>query len=284
MARSMWKGSIGFGLVNVPVELVTAVRDLDYHFRELHEEDGSPIRQRRFCTKDGKEVPWNEMGRGIEVDGKMIVLTDEELEAVQPDKNQTIEIESFVDLDQIDPIFFDHPYFLRPANRSAGTLRAYKLLVEAMKKSDRVALGRFVMRTKEYLAAVRERDGVLSLSTMRYPDEIRSVDMLPEVDSRPKAKAIGDAVSVIDELTVEWDPAKYTDCYRVRLKEVIDSKMKGKTIKAPDSHADEDLEPAPDLMAALKKTLEGRKAGGKSRRKKRPGTKPKQAPKKAKPR
>ncbi|MGK2933471.1 MAG: Ku protein [Solirubrobacterales bacterium] len=255
----MWKGSIGFGLVNVPVELVTASRDLDYHFRELHEKDGAPVKHRRFSSKTGKEVPWDEVGKGIEVDGKMVVLTEKELEGVQPDKNQTIEIESFADLGEIDPIYYDHPYFLVPGNKSAGTLRAYNLLVEAMKKSNRVALGRFVMRTKEYLAAVRERDGVLALSTMRYPDEVRSVDLLPEWDAETESSAIDDAVSVIDERTVDWDPEKYEDAYRMRLKKVIDSKLKGETVKAPEAQSDEDLKPAPDLMAALRKTLDERR-------------------------
>ena len=260
--RQIWKGSIGFGLVNVPVELVTASRDLDYHFRELHSKDGAPVRHHRFCTKDGKEVRWDEIGRGIEVDGKMVVLSDKELEDVQPDRSQTIEIESFARLEEVDPIYFDHPYFLRPGNRSDGTLRAYSLLVEAMRGSEQVAIGRFVMRTKEYLAAVRERDGVLALSTMRYADEIRSTDMLPEHDSKPGKEAVKDAVAVINERSVEWDPSRYTDCYRVRLKKVIDSKRKGETVKAPDPHDDESMKPAPDLMAALKKTLAKRGTAG----------------------
>jgi len=261
MAGPIWKGSIGFGLVNVPVELVTASRDLDYHFRELHETDGAPVRHQRFCSKEGKEVRWDEIGRGIEVGGKMVVLTDRELEDVQPDRSQTIEIESFAGLDEVDPIYFDRPYFLRPGNRSDGTLRAYSLLVEAMRGSDQVAIGRFVMRTKEYLAAVRERDGVLALSTMRYEDEIRSTDFLPQIDRRPAKEAVKDAIAVIDERAVEWDPSRYTDCYRLRLKHVIDSKRKGETVKAPEPHDEEDLKPAPDLMAALRKTLAKRNSG-----------------------
>lgn len=278
MPRAMWKGSIGFGLVNVPVELVPASRDLDFHFRELHEKDSAPVRHHRFCSKEDKEVPWEEIGRGIEVDGKMIVLTDAELESVQPERNQTIEIESFADIDEIDPIYFDHPYFLAPANRSAGTLRAYQLLVKAMAKSERVALGRFVMHTKEYLAAVREREGVLALSTMRFPDEVRPVDLVPKAEAKVTKSAVDDAVAVIDELTTEWKPEKYTDCYRVRLKKVIDSKRKGKTISAPKPHDEEDLKPAPDLMAALRKTLEanGKKKAApkrKARSKKKPAKK-----------
>ena len=266
----MWSGTIGLGLVNVPVELVTAARDLDYHFRELHEKDGARVRHQRFCSKENKPVEWDEIGHGYELDeGKMVVLTDSELESVAPERNRTIEIESFVDLAEVDPIFFDHPYFLVPGNNSAGTLKAYKLLVEAISKSKRVAIGRFVMRTKEYLAAVREVDGALALSTMKYEDEIRGVDMLPEVDSKPTKRAIDDAVAVIRERSVDWDPERYKDCYRLRLKKVIDSKRKGETIKAPEQVDDESLKPAPDLMAALKKTLEANrkkaasKGGGK---------------------
>ena len=258
MPRPMWKGSIGFGLVNVPVELVPATRDLDFHFRELHEKDAAPVKHHRFCSEEDKEVPWEEIGKGIEVDGKMIVLTEAELESVQPERNQTIEIQSFADVGEIDPIYFDHPYFLAPANKSAGTLRAYQLLVKAMAKSDRVALGRFVMHTKEYLAAVREREGALALSTMRFPDEVRPVSVLPEADAQVSKKAVDNAVAIINELATDWEPEKYDDHYRKRLKKVIDSKRKGQTVTAPEPMDEEDLKPAPDLMAALRKTLEAK--------------------------
>ena len=253
----MWNGTIGFGLVNVPVELVTASRDLDFHFRELHESDGARVRHQRFCSKEDKPVEWDEIGHGYETDGgKMVVLTDRELESVAPEKSRTIEIESFVDLHQVDPIYFDHPYWLVPGNRSVGTLKAYRLLVEAISKSERVAIARFVMRTREYLAAVRELDGALALSTMLFADEVRDIGMLPKADSKPTARAIDDAVAVIRERSVDWDPGRYTDCYRKRLKKVIDTKQKGKTVKPPQPVDEEDLKPAPDLMAALRKTLE----------------------------
>jgi len=253
----MWNGTIGFGLVNVPVELVTASRDLDFHFRELHESDGARVRHQRFCSKEDKPVEWDEIGHGYETDGgKMVVLTDRELESVAPEKSRTIEIESFVDLHQVDPIYFDHPYWLVPGNRSVGTLKAYRLLVEAISKSERVAIARFVMRTREYLAAVRELDGALALSTMLFADEVRDIGMLPKAESKPTARAVDDAVAVIKERSVDWDPGRYTDCYRKRLKKVIDSKQKGKTVKPPQPVDEEDLKPAPDLMAALRKTLE----------------------------
>ncbi len=253
----MWNGTIGFGLVNVPVELVTASRDLDFHFRELHESDGARVRHQRFCSKEDKPVEWDEIGHGYETDGgRMVVLTDKELESVAPEKSRTIEIESFVDLHQVDPIYFDHPYWLVPGNRSVGTLKAYRLLVEAISKSERVAIARFIMRTREYLAAVRELDGALALSTMLFADEVRDIGMLPKAESKPTARAVDDAVAVIKERSVDWDPGRYTDCYRKRLKKVIDSKQKGKTVKPPQPVDEEDLKPAPDLMAALRKTLE----------------------------
>ena len=281
----MWNGTIGFGLVNVPVELVTASRDLDFHFRELHESDGARVRHQRFCSKEDKPVEWDEIGHGYETDGgKMVVLTDKELESVAPEKSRTIEIESFVDLHQVDPIYFDHPYWLVPGNRSVGTLKAYRLLVEAISKSERVAIARFVMRTREYLAAVRELDGALALSTMLFADEVRDIGMLPKAASKPTARAIDDAVAVIRERSVDWDPGRYTDCYRKRLKKVIDSKQKGKTVKPPQPVDEEDLKPAPDLMAALRKTLEenrrkksgsgksdGKKKSGATRKKSRKG-------------
>lgn len=281
----MWNGTIGFGLVNVPVELVTASRDLDFHFRELHESDGARVRHQRFCSKEDKPVEWDEIGHGYETDGgKMVVLTDKELESVAPEKSRTIEIESFVDLHQVDPIYFDHPYWLVPGNRSVGTLKAYRLLVEAISKSERVAIARFVMRTREYLAAVRELDGALALSTMLFADEVRDIGMLPAAESKPTARAVDDAVAVIKERSVDWDPGRYTDCYRKRLKKVIDSKQKGKTVKPPQPVDEEDLKPAPDLMAALRKTLEenrrkksgsgkkgGKKKSGATRKKSRKG-------------
>src|SRR3954467_3270307 len=179
MARSLWSGSLSFGLVNVPVQLVTAARDLDYHFRQIHDKDKVPIEQRRYCSEEDVEVTWEEIAHASALDGKQVVITDEELASVQPRKTRTIDIEAFVDLDEIDPTYFDHPYFLVPAGDSEGTLRAYRLLVETMGSTERAALGRFVMRTKEYLAAVRVREGALSLTTMLFHDEVRPTKPVP---------------------------------------------------------------------------------------------------------
>lgn len=277
---AVWEGSIGFGLVNVPVAMVRATRDLGFHFRELHAADGAPVRHRRYCAAEDVEVPADEIGRGFELDdGGMVVLTDEDLESVEPERTRTIEIESFTSLDEIDPIRFDHPYFLVPKGKSGGTLRAYRLLVEAMRSTERVALGRFVMRTKEYLAAVREHDGALALSTLRYADEIRPVDAIPieAPDEPPAKKAVRNAIAVITELGAEWEPERFEDLHRARLAEVIEERRKGHTVAAPEP-ADDEPTPAPDLIAALRETLEESRKPGRKRKRSRRAAAPKAKP------
>src|SRR4051794_34903545 len=216
MARPLWSGSLSFGLVNVPVQIVSAVRDLDLHFHQLHAKDKVRIEQRRFCSKEDVEIGIEEVAHSFDLDGKQVVVTDEELASVQPRKTRTVDIEAFVDLDEIDPTYFDHPYFLVPAGDSEGTLRAYRLLVETMGSTERAALGRFVMRTKEYLAAVRVRDGALTLTTMRFHDEVRSTGPVPTGGKKPAGKALENAIAVIEELSADWNPDDYTDCYRER--------------------------------------------------------------------
>jgi DNA end-binding protein Ku len=259
MPRSLWSGSLSFGLVNVPVRLFSAARDLDYHFRQLHRKDGAPIEQRRFCSKENVEIVWEEVTHSYHLDGKQVVLTDEELDSVGPRKTRTVDIEAFVDLSDIDPIYYDHPYFVAPAGESEGTLRAYSLLVEAMAGTERAALGRFVMRRKEYLVALRVREGALSLTTMRFHDEIRPARGLPTGGKKPAKKELDGAVAVIEELSADWDPERYTDCYRQRLKQVIDEKRKGKRIRAPEP--EEEPPRVPDLMEALQRTLKNVKDG-----------------------
>jgi DNA end-binding protein Ku len=252
--RPLWSGSLSFGLVNVPVQLVSAARDLDYHFRQLHQKDKVPIEQRRFCSKEDEEVIWEEVGHAYDLDGKQVVVTDDELASVQPRKTRTIDIEAFVDLADVDPVYFDHPYFLVPAGDSEGTLRAYRLLTEVMQKQARVALGRFVMRTKEYLVAVRAREGALALTTMLFEDEVRPTKGIPTGGKKPSSKQLEGAVAIIEELSTDWQPEHYEDCYRERLKRVIDAKRKRETIHAPK--AEKEPEPVSDLMAALDETLE----------------------------
>ena len=259
MPRALWSGSISFGLVNVPVQLLSAARDLDYHFRQLHRKDKVPIEQRRFCAKEDEEILWEEVAHSYDLNGKQVVITDEELASVEPRKTRTIDIEAFVELADVDPIYFDHPYFVVPAGDSDGTLRAYSLLVEVMSKTERAALGRFVMRTKEYLVALRVRDGALSLTTMLFHDEVRPTKQIPSAGKKPTKKALDNAVALIEELSTDWDPSRYDDCYRARLKRVIDSKRKGKTIEAPE--VEPEPKRVPDLMEALERTLANVKNG-----------------------
>jgi DNA end-binding protein Ku len=254
MARALWSGSLSFGLVNVPVQLFSAVRDQDLHFRQLHEKDGSPIETRRYCADEDEEVPFEEVGHGYELDGgKQVVLTDEELAAAAPRKTRTIDIEAFVDLADVDPAYFDHPYFLLPQGEAEGSRRAYQLLVEVMESSERAALGRFVMRTKEYLVAVRVRDGLLSLTTMLFHDELRPAKDVPGGGRKPAKERLDRAVALIEAMTEEWDPSRYDDRYRERLLEVIERKKKGKRITVPED--EDEPSPIPDLMAALEQSL-----------------------------
>jgi len=256
LPRSLWTGSLSFGLVNVPVQLVSAVRDLDLHFHQLHEKDDTPIETRRVCSKEGKEVPYEEIGN--EYDG--VVVTDEELSAADPAKTRTIDIESFVKLDEIDPIYFDHPYYLIPAGETDGTIRAYKLLAGVMEQSERAALGRFVLRTKEYLVAIRVREGALMLSTLRFHDEVRDIDGLPGAGGRTKPKEVKEALKLIDALSTDWKPEDYDDCYRKRLQSIVRAKRQGGEIKVPETDP-ERTQPVPDLMAALEASLASARSG-----------------------
>jgi DNA end-binding protein Ku len=188
-----------------------------------------------------------------------VVVTDDEIGSVQPRKTQTIEVEAFVELADVDPIFFNHPYFLVPAGESEGTLRAYRLLVDAMGKSGRAALGRFVMRTKEYLAAVRVRDGTLTLTTMLFEDEVRPASAIPTGGKKPSKKEVDQAVTLIEELSTDWEPERYEDCYRERLRRVIEDKRKRRKIEPPEPEKQPSA--TPDLMAALEATLANARAG-----------------------
>ena len=256
MPRPIWSGSLSFGLVNVPVVMFSAVRDQGLHFNQLHEPDGARIETRRFCAEEEKEVPFEEIGRAFDMeDGKTVVITDEELQEVAPRRTRTIDIEAFADLADVDPIYFDHPYFLAPIGDADGTKRAYQLLVEAMGREERVAIGRFVMRTKEYLVAIQVRDGRLALTTMRWGDEIRATKGIDTGGSKKPAKAqLDQAVALIEALGTEWEPSAWEDRYRARLEDVVERKRKGQTIKAPKEET-EQPSPVPDLMAALEKSL-----------------------------
>src|SRR3954467_12349293 len=228
MARALWSGSLSFGLVNVPVALLSAVRDMDLHFRQLHEKDKSPIETQRWCSEEEKEVPYEAIAHSYELDGgKQVIVTDEDLEAVEARKTRTIDVEQFVDLAEVDPIYFDHPYWLVPAGDDEGATRAYKLLLGVMERTDHAALGSFVMRAKQHLAIVRARDGALTLTTMRFHDEVRSADGVSSATgktAKPAKKELDAAVSLIEALGADWKPDKYEDRYRKRLQKVVNKK------------------------------------------------------------
>jgi DNA end-binding protein Ku len=267
MARSLWSGSLSFGLVNVPVAMVTAVRDLDLHFRQLHAKDGAPIEVQRWCSKEDVEVPFDEIEHSFEFDdGSQVIISDEELEAIEPRRTRTIDIEQFVDLDEVDPVYFDHPYYLLPAGSDDGSARAYRLLVEVMARTGRAAVGRFVMRAKEYLAIVRAQDRALMLSTLLFADEVRptkDIEAATQKAHKPSAQQLKAAVAVIEELSGDWEPGEWKDRYRRRLQDVVSRKRKGKTIKAPEPRERDYSDEAPDLMAALEQTLAEMRGSGK---------------------
>jgi DNA end-binding protein Ku len=276
--RALWSGSLSFGLVNVPVQLVSAVRDVGFHFRQLNEKTKLPIEQRRFCSTEDVEISYDEVAHGYELDdGKQVIVTDEDLETVEPRKTRTIDIDSFVELADVDPIHFDHPYFLMPIGDSEGTLRAYQLLVEVMQDASRAALGRFVMRTKEYLVIVRARDGLLTLTTMLWHDEVRPTkEIAPGGKAKPDKACVEQTVALIEAMGADWDPSNYEDRYTARLADVIKRKKKGGTVKAPK--AEKEPAPTPDLMAALEQTLAEMKDKSKgSKAKSGSGTKKKKA-------
>jgi DNA end-binding protein Ku len=267
MPRALWSGSLSFGLVNVPVQMVSMVRDVGFHFRQLHDKTLTPIEVHRYCSAEDVEISYEEIAHGYELDdGKQVIVTDEDLATVEPRKTRTIEVESFVPLGDVDPLYFDHPYFLLPIGDSEGTLRAYQLLVEVMEDADRAALGRFVMRTKEYLVTVRARDGLLSLTTMLWHDEVRPADEIaPGGRSKPDKKCVEQTVALIEAMGTDWDPSRYEDAYRRRLEDVIKRKKKGGTVKAPKP--EKEPAPTPDLMAALEQTLAEMKDKDKSKAK-----------------
>jgi DNA end-binding protein Ku len=263
MARALWTGSLSFGLVNVPVSVVSAVRDLDLHFRQLHGKDKVPVETQRWCSQEDKEVPHEAVTHSYELDGgTTVIVTDDDLEAVEPRRTRTIDIEQFVDLADVDPILYDRPYWLVPAGDDEGATRAYRLLLGVMEKTDRAALGRFVMRAKEYLAIVRARDGALTLTTMRFHDEVRTAKDVPGAagkSTKPAKTELDTAVALIEALAADWEPERYEDRHRKRLQRIVSRKRKGQTIEVPAEDRDQPA-PVPDLMAALKEALEAAKA------------------------
>ena len=260
MARSLWTGSLSFGLVTVPVGLYSAVRDRDIHFNLLHGPDNSPIETRRVCAHEQTEVPWGEIVKGYELqDGRWVLLSDADLEAAAPRKSHTIDIEAFVEEREIDPLYLDRPYLLVPENEAAA--RAYALLSEAMGSSGKVALGRFVMRAKENLVSIRPRGGLLALTTMRFHDEVRpSTEIVKDLEEAPAPsdEEIENAIAIIAELEVPFEPEGYRDEHRAHLEAIIKRKRKGQKIAVPKQEPTKPAEPAPvapDLMGALEESL-----------------------------
>ncbi len=254
MPRAIWSGSISFGLVNVPVKLVTATSPKDVRFHQLHDEDNARISQRRVCSLDGEEVDHAHIVKGYDMGGGNYVRIDaEELAALDPEGDRSIEIEEFVALDEIDPVFFDHSYYLIPDGRAD---KPYALLAATMAQSGKVALGRFVLRTKQYLATMRVRDGVLLLATMLYADEVigtAELEVPTAAETKPSDRELDMAAKLVESLTAPFEPSKYTDEHRQKVLAMIEAKAEGQTVTVPDQG--EKKAPIVDLMAALEASL-----------------------------
>jgi DNA end-binding protein Ku len=279
MPRAIWSGTISFGLLNVPIKLYSAVARRGISLREIRESDGARIKHRRVAEGTDEEVPYGEIVKAFEITPDQYVpLSKDEMAAFAPEKTRAIEVQDFVDLDQIDPIYFDSPYYLAPAE---GAGKAYSLLAEAMEESGKVAIARFVFRNKEHLAALRAGDGVLTLTTMRFADEVVPPsdleDVLPEGKQKVAKREVEMAEQLIDSLTTEFDPSAYRDEYREQLLALIERKAEGKDVlTAPEAEEPEPTK-APDLMAALEESIAAVKGGdkGKAKAKAKPAAKKK---------
>ena len=271
MARAIWKGSISFGLVNIPIALYPATRREEFKFRLLRKSDLSPVSYKRVAEKDGKEVPWDQIVKGYEYEkGKYVVLKDEDFERVDLEATQTVDIQDFVDQEEIDPIFFYKPYYLEPQK---GGDKSYALLRDALKDSNKVGIAKVVIKTRQYLAGVKPEDGVLVLELMHFADELADPGKLHV----PKKTEVGKremnmAKSLIDSMSSKWNPEKYRDDYREALMEVIEEKVEdgGKEIEEKPKKARKPTKVI-DLVSVLQKSLEQtgtkKKASAKSRRK-----------------
>ena len=255
MPRSIWSGAISFGLVNVPVKLYSAVSRKTVRFHQLSRETGNRISQRRVDPQTGDEVAYEDIVKGYELTkDHYVVITPEELDALDPEKTRTIDIEDFVDLEDIDPIYYDHPYYLVP---DTGAAKAYGLLLNAMRESGKVAIAKVVLRSKEQLVAIRPQDDLLMMETMIFADEVVSHDSIDELpaakDLKASSRELKMAQQLIDSLSTDWEPDKYRDEYREKVLELVERKAAGEEIAV----APEAPEPArvPDLMAALEASL-----------------------------
>jgi DNA end-binding protein Ku len=255
MARAIWSGAISFGLVNVPVRLYSATSPKNVRFHQLSSKTGARIRQKRVDPSTGDEVPYEEIVKGYEITpDRYVVITPEELDALDPKATKTVDIEEFVDLVDIDPIYYDHSYYVAP---STGGAKAYRLLLDAMRESGKVGIGRVVLRSKQQLCALRPTGDVLTLSTMLFGDEVLAPDRIDELEAVEEAEATSRelkmAEQLIASLSADFDPARFHDEYRERVLELIERKAAGEEIAVqPEA---EEPEAAPDLMAALEASL-----------------------------
>ncbi len=255
MARAIWSGAISFGLVNIPVKLYSAVSRKTVRFHQIDSETGARIRQQRV-NQDGEEVPYEQIVKGYEVGpDRYVTITPDELASLEPEKTRTIDIEQFVDLDQIDPMYYDHPYYLAP---DKGAAKAYRLLVDAMDEANKVAVARVVIRSKESLVALRPRDGVLAMETMLFADEVISPDSLEELGAasdggKTTKRELDMAKQLIESLSSDFEPTQFQDQYRERVLEMIERKAAGETIKIEVPA--EEPQKVPDLMAALEASI-----------------------------
>jgi DNA end-binding protein Ku len=254
MPRAIWSGAISFGLVNIPVKLYSAVSKKTVRFHQIDAESGARVRQKRVGP-DGEEVPYEQIVKGYEIGpDRYVTIAPEELEALEPQKTRTIDIEDFVDLEQIDPIYYDHPYYLAP---DTGAAKAYRLLVDAMEDSGKVAVARVVLRSKEHLVAIRPRNGALAMETMLFADEVIPADSLEELaadgDVQTSDRELAMANQLIESLASDFEPEKYRDEYRERVLDLIERKAQGETIviEEPEAAPKE----VPDLMAALEASI-----------------------------
>lgn len=254
MASAIWTGTISFGLVTVPVRAVSATKSRDVRFNQLEAATGARIRYRRVSEQTGDEVPNDRIVKGYEISpGQYVTVTDEEMKALAPKSSRTIDIEDFVDLDDIDPVYFEQPYYLAP---DPNAVKPYRLLVEAMTELRKVAVGRFVMRSKEHLVAIRPVDGLLCLETMRYADEIvPATEVVPPLEEghEPTERELEMARQLVTSLAAAFEPDKYHDAYREELLGLIERKAAGEEIVARP--AAEETGKVLDLMAALEASL-----------------------------
>jgi DNA end-binding protein Ku len=268
--KTMWKGAISFGLVSIPVRVYTATEEKTLRFNQLHEKDHGRIRYKRVCAKDGEEVSYDEIVKGYEYEkDHYVVLSDDELDAVPVESSRAIDIEQFVDISEIDPVYFKKSYYLAPEETG---IKAYSLLREALREGQRVGVAKVAFRDKEHLAAIRLMDDVIVLDTMYWPDEIREA-AFEELDKTAKVRPqeVEMAESLIENLTDKWDPTRYTDEYREALLEIVEKKVAGEEIEVVEAPEETKVV---DLMEALKQSVaatkkeakpSGRKASGRKK-------------------